>query len=144
MSAGRPLPGTPLPMHRWKGAGGLLIAGDSWGDPNGPLVLLQHGGGQTRHAWKNAGEHLGAAGYRAVAFDARGHGDSEWAKDGNYTQDSMVDDLLCIVEQLGEAKGVTLLRLIKSEADARKIRKVIHQVAAVGKQALEVWLRGPR
>ena len=31
------------------------IAGDSWGDPQGPLVLLQHGGGQTRHAWKGGG-----------------------------------------------------------------------------------------
>src|SRR5947207_12596909 len=55
MSAGSRLPGTPTPMHTWRGAGGLTIAGDSWGDPNGPLVLLQHGGGQTRHAWKNAG-----------------------------------------------------------------------------------------
>src|SRR5688500_17688004 len=81
MSAGRPLPGTPVPMHRWKGAGGISIAGDAWGDPKGPLVLLQHGGGQTRHAWKDAGERLGAAGYRAIAFDARGHGDSEWAAD---------------------------------------------------------------
>ena len=106
MSAGRPLPGTPTPMHRWKGAGGLSIAGDAWGDPKGPLVLLQHGGGQTRHAWKGAGEHLGAAGYRAVAFDARGHGDSEWAADGNYTQDAMVEDLLCIVAQLGDARPV--------------------------------------
>jgi pimeloyl-ACP methyl ester carboxylesterase len=106
MSAGRPLPGTPIPMHRWKGAGGLMIAGDSWGDPNGPLVLLQHGGGQTRHAWKNAGAHLGAAGYHAVAFDARGHGDSDWAADGDYTQDTMVEDLLCVVEALGGKRPV--------------------------------------
>ena len=106
MSAGRPLPGTPVPMHTWKGAGGLTIAGDSWGDPKGPLVLLQHGGGQTRHAWKGAGAHLGAAGYHAVAFDARGHGDSDWAKDGNYTQDAMVDDLLCVVEALGDPRPV--------------------------------------
>ena len=106
MSAGRPLPGTPVPMHRWKGAGGLSIAGDSWGDPKGPLVLLQHGGGQTRHAWKGAGAHLGSAGYHAVAFDARGHGDSDWASDGNYTQDAMVDDLLCVVEALGDPRPV--------------------------------------
>lgn len=71
MSAGTQLPGTPDPMHFWPGAGGVRIAGDAWGDPGGPLVLLQHGGGQTRHAWKGAGELLGAAGYFAVAFDAR-------------------------------------------------------------------------
>ena len=54
MSAGERLPGTPVPMHKWAGAGGVMIAGDTWGDPKGPLVALMHGGGQTRHAWKGA------------------------------------------------------------------------------------------
>ncbi|MGD9946340.1 MAG: alpha/beta fold hydrolase [Burkholderiaceae bacterium] len=101
MSAGQRLPGTPEPMHRWPGAGGLELAGDSWGDPRNPLVILQHGGGQTRHAWKNTGQVLGEAGYYAVAFDARGHGDSGWAPDGAYTQDLMVQDLQCVVAALG-------------------------------------------
>ena len=101
MSAGTPLPGTPTPMHYWPGAAGVRIAGDAWGPPDGPLVLLQHGGGQTRHAWKGTGETLGAAGYRAVAFDARGHGDSDWAPDGRYGQDLMVEDLKCVVAALG-------------------------------------------
>lgn len=100
------LPGTPDPMHYWTGHGGIRIAGDSWGDPNGPLVLLQHGGGQTRHAWKGAGETLGAAGYHAVAFDARGHGDSDWAPDGLYGQDVMVRDLECMVAALGKRRPV--------------------------------------
>ena len=65
MSAGERLAGAPAPMHRYEGADGVMIAGDSWGDPNGPLIILQHGGGQTRHAWKGAGETLGAAGYNA-------------------------------------------------------------------------------
>lgn len=106
MSAGTRLPGTPDPMHFWPGAGGVRIAGDSWGDPEGPLVLLQHGGGQTRHAWKGAGELLGAAGYFAVAFDARGHGDSDWAPDGDYGQDVMVEDLECVVAALGQRRAV--------------------------------------
>ncbi len=70
MSAGQRLASTPAPTHYWQGQG-VRLAGDAWGDPNGPLVLLQHGGGQTRHAWKGAGETLGAAGYYAIAFDAR-------------------------------------------------------------------------
>jgi non-heme chloroperoxidase len=93
-------------MHRWDGFGGVGIAGDSWGDPDGPLVLLQHGGGQTRHAWKGAGETLGAAGYHAVAFDARGHGDSDWAPDGVYGQDVMVKDLQRVVEALDGRRPV--------------------------------------
>ena len=106
MSAGTRLPGTPNPMHVWQGVGGVRLAGDSWGDPNGPLVILQHGGGQTRHAWKGAGESLGAAGYCAVAFDARGHGDSDWAPDGLYGQDVMVEDLVCVIAALGNRRPV--------------------------------------
>lgn len=106
MSAGTRLPGTPKPMHFWKGFGGLKIAGDSWGNPDGPLVLLLHGGGQTRHAWKGTGESLGAAGYFVVAFDARGHGDSDWAADGNYALDAMVQDLNCVVAALGNRRPV--------------------------------------
>lgn len=106
MSAGQRLPNTPEPMHRWRSADGFTIAGDSWGDPNGPLILLQHGGGQTRHAWKNAGEALGQAGYHAIAFDARGHGDSDWAPDGRYGQDAMVQDLCALLEQLDNRRPV--------------------------------------
>ncbi len=106
MSAGRRLPGTPEPMHRWPGRGGVMLAGDSWGDPAGPLVLLQHGGGQTRHAWKGTGETLGAAGYHAIAFDARGHGDSDWAPHGAYGQDLMVEDLQCLIAALGDRRPV--------------------------------------
>ncbi len=106
MSAGARLPGTPRPMHVWQGSGGVSIAGDSWGDPKGPLVILQHGGGQTRHAWKGAGETLGEAGYHAVAFDARGHGDSDWAPAGDYGVDHMVEDLICVVRALGSERPV--------------------------------------
>ncbi|HSV44193.1 MAG TPA: alpha/beta hydrolase [Ramlibacter sp.] len=97
------LPGTPEPMHYWPGDG-VRIAGDSWGPPGGPLVLLQHGGGQTRHAWKEAGQALGAAGFHAVAFDARGHGDSDWDAQGRYGQDMMVRDLQCVVDALGRRR----------------------------------------
>jgi pimeloyl-ACP methyl ester carboxylesterase len=106
MSAGERLPGTPDPMHVWAGHGGVTIAGDTWGDPKGPLVVLQHGGGQTRHAWKGAGETLGAAGYHAVAFDARGHGDSGWAAPDAYTADDMVEDLRCVARALGSDRPI--------------------------------------
>ena len=93
-------------MRYWNGAGGIRLAGDMWGDPAGPLVLLQHGGGQTRHAWKGTGQMLGKAGYCAIAFDARGHGDSEWAADGQYSQDIMVRDLECVVAALDKPRPV--------------------------------------
>lgn len=93
-------------MHHWDGAQGVRLAGDAWGDPAGPLVVLQHGGGQTRHAWKRTGEVLGDAGFHAIAFDARGHGDSDWAADGAYGQDVMVQDLQCVLAALGTTRAV--------------------------------------
>jgi pimeloyl-ACP methyl ester carboxylesterase len=89
------------PMHVFSGTGGVRLAGDSWGNPDAPLVILLHGGGQTRHAWKGAGERLAAAGFNALALDARGHGDSQWATDGCYDQDVMLEDLKCVVATLG-------------------------------------------
>ncbi len=100
------LAGTPEPMHTWPGADGTVLAGDAWGPAEGPLVLLQHGGGQTRHAWKGAGQRLGDAGYRAVAFDARGHGDSTWSLSGAYDQGDMVADLVALIDALGGRRPV--------------------------------------
>ena len=102
VSAGTRLTGTPDPMHLWPGASGVGIAADAWGDPVSPLVLLQHGGGQTRRAWKGTGQRLGAAGYFAVDFDARGHGDSDWAPDGRYGLDATIEDLQCVIKVLGK------------------------------------------
>jgi non-heme chloroperoxidase len=82
----------------------LQIAGDTWGPVDGPLVVLLHGGGQTRHAWKGTGQLLARAGYFAVAFDARGHGDSDWARDGQYGQDAMVEDLQHVIAALGHRR----------------------------------------
>jgi non-heme chloroperoxidase len=81
--------------------GGVHVAADIYGD-SGPLVILQHGGGQTRHAWKSAGQMLADSGYQAVSLDARGHGDSEWAPDGDYSNDVLVDDLVAVAEYFGQ------------------------------------------
>ena len=65
-----------------------------------------HGGGQTRHAWKGTGETLGQAGYHAIAFDARGHGDSGWDPKADYGVDRMVEDLNSVVQALGGGEPI--------------------------------------
>jgi pimeloyl-ACP methyl ester carboxylesterase len=100
------LPGAPEPMHEWQGAGGVTIRGDAWGDPGGRVVILQHGGGQTRHAWRGAGETLGEAGYYAIAMDSRGHGDSDWPEDASYEPEMNVQDLLAVVESVGAQQPI--------------------------------------
>ena len=93
-------------MCYWDGADGVPIAGDAWGASDDPLVVLLHGGGQTRHAWKGTGEQLAGAGYHAVSLDARGHGDSGWSTSGDYSQEKMIADLVAVVRQLGDPNPV--------------------------------------
>jgi non-heme chloroperoxidase len=93
-------------MTYWPASDGLRVAGDYWGDPEAPLVLLLHGAGQTRHAWSVAGQRLSGAGYFAVALDSRGHGDSDWADDGDYTQDAQVADIVAVLGAIGKPKPI--------------------------------------
>ncbi|MDW9247678.1 alpha/beta fold hydrolase [Burkholderia cepacia] len=79
--------------HTWRSTDGLRIVGHSWGDPDGAPVVLLHSSGQTRHAWSGMGRLLGAAGFYAVGFDARGHGESDWSPTCNYSQGAMIRDL---------------------------------------------------
>jgi pimeloyl-ACP methyl ester carboxylesterase len=80
---------------------GVRLAGERWAaaQPRGVVVLL-HGGGQTRHSWTRTAERLAAAGWTAIAYDARGHGDSDWETHGDYTLDAFVADLLALADTL--------------------------------------------
>ncbi len=93
-------------MARWPGANGVWIAADTWGNPERPLVLLMHGGGQTRHAWRETGVVLAAQGYFVVSFDARGHGDSDWASDSDYEPAVMVDDLRAVMKAVHKDSAI--------------------------------------
>lgn len=86
---------------RLHGSGGIELAADQFGPADGPLVVFLHGGGQTRHSWKQTGAKLAAEGMRVVTLDARGHGDSQWSPDRNYRRATMVADLIEVLGQLG-------------------------------------------
>jgi pimeloyl-ACP methyl ester carboxylesterase len=87
------------------GASGNTLAGDVYGE-DGPPVLLLHGGGQTRHAWKKAGELIARMGRTAYAIDQRGHGDSEWVKDGAYQYEDFAADARTLADTLAGRSGV--------------------------------------
>lgn len=48
---------------------------------SGPPVLLLHAGGESRGVWRPVAGALARAGYCAVAYDQRGHGESDPAGD---------------------------------------------------------------
>ena len=81
---------------------GVTLAADEAGPAAGRAVLLAHGGGQTRAAWGGALREGARRGYRMISYDLRGHGESDWAADADYSVDAHVRDLARIVEQLGE------------------------------------------
>ncbi len=79
---------------------GIKLAADVGGDPDAPAVILLHGGGQTRHSWDAAMRSLVAKGYHVVNYDARGHGESEWSPDGDYSDVRRGDDLIQVLKQV--------------------------------------------
>jgi pimeloyl-ACP methyl ester carboxylesterase len=89
----------------FKGASGNTLVGDVYGEM-GPPVLLLHGGGQTRHAWKKTAELIAGLGRVAYAVDQRGHGDSEWVADGAYQYDDFAADARVLADTLAERSGV--------------------------------------
>jgi pimeloyl-ACP methyl ester carboxylesterase len=83
------------------GRDGNRLAADVAGPADGPPVVLLHGGGQTRHSWGTTQAALAARGWRAYSVDLRGHGESEWAADGEYSLDAFAGDVLAVATALG-------------------------------------------
>jgi non-heme chloroperoxidase len=79
---------------------GLTLAGDEAGPAGGATVLFLHGGGQTRHSWGNAVDAAAATGCHAITIDLRGHGESDWAKDGRYDLPTIAQDVADVVAAL--------------------------------------------
>ncbi|MFC4531554.1 alpha/beta fold hydrolase [Sphaerisporangium dianthi] len=66
----------------------------------GPLIVLAHGMGDGREAYRSLAPRLVAAGYRVVKADLRGHGESTtgWP---SYTRTDVAGDLLALIRHLG-------------------------------------------
>ena len=79
---------------------GRILVGDVGGRSNASAVVLLHGGGQTRHSWSGAMRHLIERGYYVVSYDARGHGDSDWSPDGDYSVNALASDLRTVLSTI--------------------------------------------
>jgi non-heme chloroperoxidase len=90
---------------------GLMLTADVDGDEGAPPVVLLHGGGQTRHAWGTTAHALAEKGWRSYTVDLRGHGDSEWAADGDYSLEAFARDVAALAtgfDQLPALVGASL------------------------------------
>ncbi len=71
-----------------------------WGNPAHPAIILLHGGHQQAHSWDLVSLNL-ARHYRVIALDQRGHGDTEWARDADYTGQAMAADAAGFIRAIG-------------------------------------------
>lgn len=82
---------------------GLRLSGSRLSLP-GPQVSLAHGFGQTRHSWAGTQERLGRAGFGSLAWDMRGHGESQSnPATHSYSVSDFIADQLAAARQLSGA-----------------------------------------
>jgi pimeloyl-ACP methyl ester carboxylesterase len=84
------------------GAAGNRLVANEIGHGSRAALLL-HGGGQTRHAWARTAHRLAEAGWRVVAIDQRGHGDSQWTADGAYGFPDYAADAVSVAQRIASA-----------------------------------------
>ncbi len=98
-------PAARTPQHSawFTGGDGIELSATLYGDGARPCLLL-HGGGQTRHAWKKAGQVLGRS-WRVAALDQRGHGQSAWDDAGAYAFWDYARDAKAVAAQLARDTG---------------------------------------
>lgn len=83
--------------ERLTGAHDAVLAATRSSPGRRGTVLFAHGFGQTRHAWNATANALVEAGYQTLAYDARGHGDSDWnPADLAYHGEQFADDLIVL------------------------------------------------
>jgi len=79
---------------------GVSLAVDDEGA--GDAVVLIHGFPELAYSWRYQIPALVGAGYRAIAFDQRGYGDSSKPEAvSDYTLTHLVDDVIGILDALG-------------------------------------------
>jgi pimeloyl-ACP methyl ester carboxylesterase len=69
-----------------------------WGNPDAPPLILQHGGRDHGRSW----DHVALAlmdDWHVIVPELRGHGDSAWPSDGDYTMAAYVYDFAQLIHQ---------------------------------------------
>ncbi len=78
---------------------GLRLHYTDWGGRDAPPIVLVHGLNVQLHTWDPIAALL-ADEFRVLCLDLRGHGESDWAKEG-YPVSAFVSDIRGFAEELG-------------------------------------------
>jgi pimeloyl-ACP methyl ester carboxylesterase len=85
---------------------GVPIAYRAWGEPAGRGIVLVHGGAAHSRWWDHIGPLL-ANGWRVVAIDLSGHGDS--GRRGSYSLDGWAREVLAVAADAGITAPPTVI-----------------------------------
>jgi esterase len=88
-----------LPEHRHVRIDGMRFHYLDWPGATSPAIVFLHGGALTAHTWDLVCTAL-RKGYRCIALDQRGHGDTEWSPSMDYSRDAHCRDLAAFVDSL--------------------------------------------
>ena len=120
--------------HEFPGFDGGAWVADIAGPSHAPTVLLLHGGGQTRHAWGGTALAMAQAGWRTVALDLPGHGESAWSPNGDYRIETLSRDMARFCHTLGSPLalvGASLGGMISMAMSARSDAPAMAALALV-------------
>jgi pimeloyl-ACP methyl ester carboxylesterase len=119
-------PGASGPDRHYRlDAGGLHLAVHEWGAASAPPLFLVHGGFDFARTYSVFAPLLAGAGWRVVAWDQRGHGDSDYA--ALYSWDGDLRDAMAVMDSVtdrpapvvGHSKGGAMMIQL---ADAQPFR----------------------
>lgn len=105
--------------------GGIHLAVHEWGDEDDDPLFLVHGGSDFARTWSEFAPRLARTGWRVIAWDQRGHGDSDHA--ALYGWDADIRDAIGVMQHItprpapvvGHSKGGALMIQL---ADAEPFR----------------------
>jgi pimeloyl-ACP methyl ester carboxylesterase len=87
------------PKDKFVTTNGIKIHYLDWGNEGKPVMVLLHGMRGHSHSWDSFSEPM-SNDYRVLALDQRGRGDTDWAKDGDYSTSTMAEDFAGFCEGL--------------------------------------------
>ena len=89
-----------VPEDRFVEANDMRFHYLDWGNPDKPDMLLLHGFAQQCHSWDFVALAFTDK-FHVRALDLRGHGDSDWAPDGDYSPEAQQNDIKGVVQEIG-------------------------------------------
>jgi esterase len=96
-----------LPQSHYQQVGALRLRYLDWGTDGLPPMLFLHGGALTAHTWDLCCLSLRTE-YHCLALDQRGHGDSDWEPEADYSIAAQREDVKGFIDRLGLDRSILI------------------------------------